>query len=57
MKLGLCLKRYRLFGNISLRDLSLEIGVSAATISRIENSNFKPDLVTFNKILNWLIKD
>ena len=57
MKLGLCLKRYRLFGDIGLRDLALEIGVSAATISRIENSNFKPDLVTFNKILNWLIKD
>ena len=49
MKLGLCLKRYRLFGDISLRDLALEIGVSAATISRIENSN----LIRSNASRDW----
>ena len=57
MILGKCIKHYRYFKDISLRELSIEIGISASTISRIENSNFKPDLITFNKILNWLIKD
>lgn len=56
MILGKVIKAYRIHNEISLRELSLKIGVSAATISRIENSNFNPDLVTFNKILNWLIR-
>ncbi len=55
MKLGIVIKSYRIHKEISLRSLALEIGVSAATLSRIENSNFKPDLVTFKKILDWLI--
>lgn len=55
MKLGEMFKSYREINNISLREVASEIGVSASTISRIENSNFKPDLVTFNKILTWII--
>lgn len=57
MNLGIVLKSYRMHKEISLRKLSPEIGISTATLSRIENGNFKPDLVTFNKILNWLIKE
>lgn len=57
MKLGTVIRSYRIHKEISLRELAVEIGISVSTISRIENQNFKPDLVTFNKILNWLIKD
>ncbi len=55
IKLGTVIRSYRIHKEISLRDLADEIKVSPATISRIENSNFKPDLVTFKKILDWLI--
>lgn len=57
MNLGKVLKTYRLHNEISLRELGLIIGVSSSTLSRIENGNFKPDLVTFNKIINWLCAD
>lgn len=55
MKLGKVMKYYRLIRQIGLRELSSEIGISTATLSRIENGNFKPDLVTFKKILDWLL--
>lgn len=55
MNLGIMFKYYRIFARKNLRELSKEIGISAATLSRIENDNYKPDLVTFKKILNWLI--
>lgn len=57
MKLGIVIKSYRIHKEISLRELAITIGVSAATLSRIENANFKPDLITFKKILDWLISD
>lgn len=57
MKLGQVIKSYRLHKEISLKQISIEIGVSGATMSRVENSNFKPDLVTFKKILDWLIEE
>lgn len=57
MNLGKVIKCYRIHKEISLRTLAIDIDVSAATLSRIENSNFKPDIVTFNKILQWLLKE
>ena len=54
--MGIVIKSYRIHKEISLRVLAIEIGISASTLSRIENGNFKPDLVTFKKILDWLIK-
>jgi transcriptional regulator with XRE-family HTH domain len=33
-----------------------EIGVSKATLSRVENGNM-PDLITFFKIIKWLGSD
>lgn len=54
MNVGKVIKAYRIHNEISLRELSKTIGISAATMSRIENNNFKPDLITFQKILNWL---
>ncbi len=40
-------------GTRGIREVSEEIGVSPATLSRIERGNL-PDLVTFGKICKWL---
>ena len=57
MKIGKLIKSYRINKFITLSDLAKEIGTSAYTLSRIENTKFKPDLDTYTKILNWLITD
>lgn len=54
MKLGKCLKAYRNKYEIDIYTLAKELGISTATLSRIENGT-SPDVFTFNKILNWLI--
>ena len=54
--IGKVLRSYRVLREIGVRDLGKEIGVSAATISRIEQG--KPcDGRTFVKIFNWLFKE
>jgi transcriptional regulator with XRE-family HTH domain len=40
-------------GNLGVRNAAKEIGVSAATLSRIENGK-QPDLSTFEKLCRWL---
>ena len=40
-------------GTRRVRDAAKEIGVSAATLSRIENGK-QPDLATFEKLCRWL---
>jgi transcriptional regulator with XRE-family HTH domain len=40
----------------SIRVVSKEIGISPATLSRVENGNV-PDLETFRKICVWLKED
>jgi DNA-binding XRE family transcriptional regulator len=40
-------------GSRSLRDVAKEVGVSAATLSRVENGK-QPSLDSFNKIGEWL---
>lgn len=39
-----------------IREAAKEIGVSAATLSRIENGNV-PDLETFGRVCQWLHED
>jgi transcriptional regulator with XRE-family HTH domain len=39
-----------------IRETAKEVGVSAATLSRVENGNVS-DLVTFRKICAWLKED
>lgn len=39
-----------------IREAAKEIGVSAATLSRVENGRI-PDLETFGKICKWLHED
>jgi transcriptional regulator with XRE-family HTH domain len=41
---------------ISMDVCAKEIGVSKATLSRVENGNM-PDLITFFKIIKWLGSD
>jgi transcriptional regulator with XRE-family HTH domain len=40
-------------GERGLREVAAEIGVSAATLSRVERGHL-PDLATFGKVCNWL---
>ena len=49
------LKHYRWACKIGVRELGNDIGVPAATISRIENGEM-PDGNTLRKILLWLLK-
>lgn len=39
---------------ISLDDCANRIGISKPTLSRVENGNVVPDLLTFFKIVRWL---
>lgn len=43
-------------GSRGVRDVAKEIGVSAATLSRVERG-YMPDLETFGKICSWLKVD
>ena len=49
--LGIEIKKKR--KNQGIRETSKEIGISPATLSRVENGKL-PDLDTFRKICNWL---
>lgn len=40
-------------GNRGIREVASEIGISSATLSRVENGKF-PDLDTFSKMCRWL---
>jgi DNA-binding Xre family transcriptional regulator len=40
-------------GTKGVREAALEIGISSATLSRVENGKL-PDLQTFSKICKWL---
>lgn len=50
-RLSVAVKEKR--GEIGLRALGKEIGVSAATLSRIENKK-EPDVTTLAKVCVWL---
>lgn len=54
MKLGEVLRRWRLMAERGLRDVGAEIGVSAATLMRIEQGHV-PDGKTLAKLLAWLL--
>jgi transcriptional regulator with XRE-family HTH domain len=43
-------------GSQGIRTAAGQIGISSATLSRIENGNI-PDLATFEKICRWLERD
>ena len=53
-ELGRAVKRRREELELSLRDLANKTGVSASTLSRIENGTGKPDADNIARLTNWL---
>ena len=53
MKIGKVIKAYRIHRELGLRPLAKEIGISHATLSRIER-NEKVDGTTMVKLWVWL---
>jgi len=53
-ELGRAVKRRREELGLSLRDLASETGVSASTLSRIENGTGKPDADNIARLTTWL---
>jgi transcriptional regulator with XRE-family HTH domain len=54
LRLGNLLRERR--GGRGVRDVATEIGVSPATLSRVESGKL-PDLLTFRKLCTWLKVD
>lgn len=54
MELGRAIKRRREELRLSLRDVADKTGVSASTLSRIENGTGKPDADNIARLTNWL---
>jgi transcriptional regulator with XRE-family HTH domain len=54
IELGRNIKRRREELNLSLRDVANETGISASTLSRIENGTGKPDADNIARISQWL---
>jgi transcriptional regulator with XRE-family HTH domain len=53
-ELGSAIRRRREQQGMSLRDLADETGVSASTLSRIENGTGKPDADNIARLAGWL---
>jgi transcriptional regulator with XRE-family HTH domain len=53
-ELGSAVRRRREAKGLSLRDLAVETGVSASTLSRIENGAGKPDADNIARLASWL---
>lgn len=54
--LGAMVSSKRKWEELGIREAAKAIGISAATLSRIENGNI-PDLITCKKICDWLHVD
>ena len=52
-KFGQAIEERQLGGDLSLRDMAKEIGVSASSLSRIKKGN-EPDINSLILILDWL---
>jgi transcriptional regulator with XRE-family HTH domain len=53
-ELGRTVRRRRAELGLSLRDVAVETGVSASTLSRIENGTGKPDADNIARLTTWL---
>lgn len=53
-KLALSVRIKRKMLELSVRELSEIVGVSAPTISRIETEEGSPDMATFIRLCEWL---
>lgn len=56
MQLGDVLRKWRRQGDFSVREAAERIGISFATLSRIEHGD-KMDGSTLAKILTWLLSE
>jgi transcriptional regulator with XRE-family HTH domain len=56
MKLGKVIRKYRVTNELTLREVSKEIGIGAATLMRLERGH-EPDGSTLAKIIAWLCVD
>ncbi len=54
VELGRAIRRKREDAGLSLRDVANETGVSASTLSRIENGTGKPDADNIARLTGWL---
>ena len=54
MRLGEVLKRYRQFRDLGVREMGKEIGLSAATMCRVERGH-ECDARTLLRIMNWML--
>src|SRR5436305_10019917 len=54
IELGRAIRRKREEAGLSLRDVADETGVSASTLSRIENGTGKPDADNIARLAGWL---
>jgi transcriptional regulator with XRE-family HTH domain len=54
LELGRAIRRKREELGLSLRDVANETGVSASTLSRIENGTGKPDTESIARLSKWL---
>ena len=56
MKLSNILKKHRLINELTVRTLAADIGISPATLVRLEKGH-DCDAGTLVKIINWLCSD
>ncbi|MBE7516609.1 MAG: helix-turn-helix transcriptional regulator [Chloracidobacterium sp.] len=54
LELGKAIKRHRETHKLSLRDAADQTGVSASTLSRIENGTGRPDADNIARLSQWL---
>ncbi len=54
-RLGDLLRKWRIHEERGIRDIAEEIGISAATLSRVENGEMM-DGLTLKRILCWLLE-
>lgn len=54
--LGRCLQSYRTMTEVTIRDLAPKIGLSPATLARIEHG-YAMDAASLMKVLTWLMKE
>jgi len=56
MKLGEVLRKWRVMADLGIREVAADMGISAATLSRIERGE-SMDGRTLGRIWSWLVRE
>jgi len=56
VRLGILINRWRRVEDIGIQDVAKRIGISASTLSRIENGE-ATDSKTLTKVLAWILEE